>query len=86
MRIETELLRQIPELRAHDFGVRNDVRAVERDRAGCRLEQSREDAHERGFACAVRSEQTEHAGRKIELDALQGGHRPGIDLHEITYG
>src|SRR5207247_1176249 len=82
MRVETELLRQISQARAHSFGLGEDVLAVERNRAqGC-LEQAGDDAHERGLAGTVGPEQAEHPHRDLEINPLESGDGAGVHLHE----
>jgi hypothetical protein len=84
VRIEAEVLREIAEFLPHALGVRDDVLSVERDAPRRRLEQSREDPHERRLARAVRTEQTEHARRDVEIDPLERGDGAGIDLDQVA--
>jgi hypothetical protein len=84
--IEAEVLRQIAELGPQPFGTRQHVLAVQRHPAGGRFEQAGENAHEGRFARAIGAEQAEHAGRQVEIDALESGHRAGIYLDELANG
>jgi hypothetical protein len=57
---------------AHVAGLAGDVVAVDRGGARVGLQQRRQDAHERGLACAVRAEEREDAPRAhVEVDAAQ---------------
>src|SRR2546422_5192351 len=84
MWIESELLRQIAEPRPEVLGVLQDVRTVQRDRAGRGLEQPCENLHVRGFAGAVRTEQPEHSGWDVEIDPVQRRDRTRVDLDETA--
>jgi hypothetical protein len=82
VRVEAELLRQVAEQRPHALGAGGHVLAVEHDAPRRRLEQARDDAHQRGLARPVRPQQAEHPVRDLEVDALQRSDRTGIHLDQ----
>ena len=85
-RERAELLRQIAQLAAQGRRLREHVQAVEMNAAGIRRLQRRQGAHERGFARAVGPEQTEHAGRNVQADVVEGAHSVGVGLGEMLDG
>jgi hypothetical protein len=84
--IEAEVLREEAEPRPHEPGIGDDVDAVEVHRAGRRLDEAGDDAHERALAGAVGAEQAEHPRRDLEIDSLERADRPRVDLHQPPDG
>src|SRR5439155_1323239 len=84
VRIEPELLREIAEPRPQRFRALEDVLAVQRGRARRGFQETGEDLHEGGLPRPVRAEEAEHAGGDVQVDAVQGRHRPWIDFDETA--
>jgi len=70
-RVDPEVLRQVAQRRAQPGRLGEHVDAVEHDRAGGRDLQRRHASHQRGLACPVGAEQSEHAARDVERDVIE---------------
>ncbi len=84
VRIEAEFLREIAETRPQRLGIVEDIHPVEGHAARRRFQESRQNFHEGGLPRAVGPEEPEHAGRNVEVDAIEGGDGTGIDLGKTT--
>ena len=83
LRIEPELLRQISQQLADFVLLPQHIDAVELRAAAVGFLQRGQRAHERGLACPVGAEQSEHALWNGERDVLQRLRPVGIALGEI---
>jgi hypothetical protein len=83
-RVNAELLREVAEEVADVVLLAEDVELAEARRAGVRLLQRGQRAHERRLAGAVRSEQAEHAGGDGEGDAVERADAVRIGLGQTV--
>ena len=82
-----QFLRHEADQRARGAVVADDVMAVDRDRAGGRIDDAADDADQRGLAGAVRPEQRENlAAADVQVDALERLEAGGIGLGQILDG
>jgi hypothetical protein len=93
MRIDAEVLRQIPERATQRVGRLRDVASVESDRSAAGLRDRGEHTHQRRLPGAVGAEQPENAGLEPQREIVDGVHAAvalvqGIDLefHRRIYG
>jgi hypothetical protein len=84
--IHAEVLRQKSEHRSQGIGITGDVDSIPANRAFGGASDGREDAHQRGLAGAIGTEQSKHAGLQVETESAQGPHIAAIALADIVDG
>ena len=81
--IDAEILREVAERRAQSIGIGGQVGAIPHHAAFGGARDGGQDAHQRGLACAVGAEQSEHARAELQGEVAQRPVSATVTLADI---